>query len=167
MCHPCIFSVVDFFLLPTLDCQRGEVTAQSDWTVGRLKEELEEKFPGKIPASLQRLFKGTHLLPSGMTLEEASEVRKKRLPVEISPSFLFCIDRPLSLRVLSWTGLSYCSVALHALTAKLDAMCKAPIQRTVGRVGFPTKDERFFHPQLKGHMWSGDVHRKRATTTQE
>jgi len=40
------------------------VVAQSDWTVGRLKEELEKRFPGKIPASLQRLFKGTQLLPS-------------------------------------------------------------------------------------------------------
>ena len=54
--------------------QRGEISAKSDWTVGRLKEELEKKFPGKIPASLQRLFKGTLLLPSPMTLEEASEV---------------------------------------------------------------------------------------------
>ncbi|CAN0442935.1 unnamed protein product, partial [Laminaria digitata] len=53
--------------------QRGEISAKSDWTVGRLKEELEKKFPGKIPASLQRLFKGTLLLPSSMTLEEASE----------------------------------------------------------------------------------------------
>ncbi|CAN0092331.1 unnamed protein product [Ectocarpus sp. 6 AP-2014] len=52
---------------------RGEVAARSDWTVGKLKEELEKKFPGKIPASLQRLFKGTQLLPSSMTLEEASE----------------------------------------------------------------------------------------------
>eukprot|EP00903_Cladosiphon_okamuranus_P017252 g15897.t1 len=52
---------------------RGEVAARSDWTVGRLKEELEEKFPGRIPASLQRLFKGTQLLHSEMTLEEASE----------------------------------------------------------------------------------------------
>lgn len=47
--------------------------AQSDWTVGKLKEEVEKNFPGKIPASLQRLFKGTRLLPSEMTLEEASE----------------------------------------------------------------------------------------------
>lgn len=54
--------------------QRGEIAAQSDWTVGRLKEELEQKFPGKIPASVQRLFKGTQLLSSSMTLEEASEV---------------------------------------------------------------------------------------------
>ena len=53
--------------------QRAEVTAQSDWTVGRLKEEVEKKFPGKIPASLQRLFKGTQLLPSSATLEEVSE----------------------------------------------------------------------------------------------
>ncbi|CAM9171216.1 unnamed protein product [Scytosiphon promiscuus] len=52
---------------------RGEIAAQSDWTVGRLKEELEKKFPGNIPASVQRLFKGTQLLPSSMTLEEASE----------------------------------------------------------------------------------------------
>lgn len=50
------------------------MAAKSDWTVGRLKEELEKKFPGKIPASLQRLFKGTQLLHSDMTLEEASEV---------------------------------------------------------------------------------------------
>ena len=45
--------------------------------MGRLKEELEKKFPGKIPASLQRLFKGTQLLPSEITLEEASEVSKE------------------------------------------------------------------------------------------
>lgn len=50
------------------------MAAKSDWTVGRLKGELEKKFPGKIPASLQRLFKGTQLLHSDMTLEEASEV---------------------------------------------------------------------------------------------
>lgn len=65
-----------YFLQPVAD-QRGEVAAKSDWTVGRLKEELEEKFPGKIPASLQRLFKGTQLLHSEMTLEEASEVSKE------------------------------------------------------------------------------------------
>lgn len=42
--------------------------------MARLREELEQKFPGKIPASIQRLFKGTQLLADGMTLEEASEV---------------------------------------------------------------------------------------------
>lgn len=55
--------------------QRGEVSARSDWTVERLREELEQKFPGKIPASLQRLFKGTQLLQASMTLEEVSEVK--------------------------------------------------------------------------------------------
>lgn len=57
--------------------QRGEVTARSDWTIGRLQEELEQKFPGKIPASVQRLFKGTQLLPSSMTVEEVTEVRNR------------------------------------------------------------------------------------------
>lgn len=51
--------------------------------MGRLKEELEKKFPGKIPASLQRLFKGTQLLPSSMTLEEASEVGCREISREL------------------------------------------------------------------------------------
>lgn len=55
------------------------MTARSDWTIARLKEELERKFPGKVPASIQRLFKGTQLLPGSMTVEEASEVRHSRL----------------------------------------------------------------------------------------
>lgn len=74
--HPSRSPSLSSPVLPHQQNQRGEVAARSDWTVGKLKEELEKKFPGKIPASLQRLFKGTQLLPSSMTLEEASEVRK-------------------------------------------------------------------------------------------
>lgn len=82
--------------------QRGEVTAQSDWTVARLKEELEKKFPGKIPASLQRLFKGTQLLPSGMTLEEASEVSRSGSTLFEFDAYLFF--RPCALRPSNcWT----------------------------------------------------------------
>jgi len=54
--------------------------------VGRLKEELEKRFPGKIPASLQRLFKGTQLLPSSMTLEEASEASFGKNRLDSVPS---------------------------------------------------------------------------------
>lgn len=38
------------------------------------------------------------------------------------------------------------------LTAKLDVVCKVPIQHAAGRVGFPTRDARVFHSQLKVHV---------------
>lgn len=114
----------------TLANQRGEISAKSDWTVGRLKQEIEKKFPGKIPASLQRLFKGTLLLPSSMTLEKASEVSKNLSHISPGKSveLVYC-----------------CFQAAPASSRNLTAACR-------GGDAFQTADARNLAPTVTSNL---------------
>lgn len=92
--------------------RRQQLQVSKKMLVSELKEMLAKKFPGRPPASLQRLFCGTQLLQDDITLEEASTGIEGRLQL--------LLDMPPAINIEDYDP---STVVPSTRDGQLDAYC--------------------------------------------